>query len=301
MASGDSLIPNGVIDSFKLSNKAITIHNGVRTTNAGESYTSFIPTNSMVSNNVTMPDEPSNNVILISYTASNTPLTQSTPKPIDYVEGKVTFSNSHSIYRAGNITNMLGKVAVGDGEIDFESNQVNNLLLDENGSIVTNPSHIAPQLSSSSSPASKSFYTTAVEDDSVFDQVFVQEMVWDFDVDSGYYDAVNVGSSDDKHDYTSGTLYRWDSGALDGRSGFALKDFTDFAITGVNNRTLIHENGIDYIVDSSNSKDFRLWNGTGFGDTGKFDSLTNGVTTDLNNKQCKTVVASAETQFRSIQ
>ena len=63
-----SLLPNGVLDNFKLSRKAnATPLLCLRSTDNGTTWTSFTPTFSATTNAITLTDEPAGNLVLVYY------------------------------------------------------------------------------------------------------------------------------------------------------------------------------------------------------------------------------------------
>lgn len=133
MATGDSLIPNGAIDTFKLDKKATIIHSLVRSTDSdtnpsAPTWASSTPTSSLITNALTLTDEPTGNIVLVSYTSKNNPYIQTTPKPVIEVLPKVKASNSHSIYKGALVGNQVsGKIQVGNGANGYESKVLENI------------------------------------------------------------------------------------------------------------------------------------------------------------------------------
>ena len=115
-----SLIPDGVIDDFKLSEKAVSLHKTVRTTDSGGAWASGSETLDSVNNDVTMTNESAGNVVLVSYTAK-IPTTQVSDHKIPKIIGNyVTATNSHSIYKCNQLV-PTDKVNVGNGDNGLES------------------------------------------------------------------------------------------------------------------------------------------------------------------------------------
>jgi len=108
-----SLIPDGVIDDFKLSEKAVSLSQIVRTTNSGDTWATGSETLDSINNDVTMTDEPAGNVVLVSYTSKNPTLTTTNPIRIVEAANRAIGSNSHSIYKGNMLVD--GKIQVGTG------------------------------------------------------------------------------------------------------------------------------------------------------------------------------------------
>ena len=65
---GTSLLPNGVLDAFKLSRKAnATPLLCLRSTDSGTTWTSFTPAFSTTTNAITLTDEPAGNLVMVYY------------------------------------------------------------------------------------------------------------------------------------------------------------------------------------------------------------------------------------------
>ena len=65
---GTSLLPNGTLDTFKLSRKAnATPLLCLRSTDSGTTWTSFTPTFSTTTNAITLTDEPASNLVMVYY------------------------------------------------------------------------------------------------------------------------------------------------------------------------------------------------------------------------------------------
>lgn len=65
---GTSLLPNGVLDTFKLSRKAnATPLLCLRSTDSGDTWTSFTPTFNTTTNAITLTDEPATNLVMVFY------------------------------------------------------------------------------------------------------------------------------------------------------------------------------------------------------------------------------------------
>ena len=129
-----SLIPDGVIDNFKLSKKFVTMEQGIRTTDSGGIYTAFTPTSDSVNNDVTLTNEAIGNVVLITSIVSNQPaIPVSTPKPIEVVDRDLIASNHHSVYAYNGLTYASsGKIATGSS---FESMVVEDVVISNNKSL----------------------------------------------------------------------------------------------------------------------------------------------------------------------
>jgi len=127
MATGDSLIPDGIIDDFKMSEKFTSFSQQIRTTDSGDTWATDTDTTDSVNNKITMTNEPTGNIVILSYISQNEPYTQTDPMPVQLVQPKVIATNSHSVYRGAMLTkSVTGKVAVGNGVRGYESKVLEN-------------------------------------------------------------------------------------------------------------------------------------------------------------------------------
>lgn len=105
---------------WELTRKATTVHQVLKSTDSGITWTSTSFTHQAIANTITTV---SSDKIMVSYTAK-IPTTQVTdPKAVKLVGNYVTATNSHSIYK-GNQLVPTGKVNVGNGSNGFESRVV---------------------------------------------------------------------------------------------------------------------------------------------------------------------------------
>ena len=106
---GTSLLPDGVKDSFKLSRKAnATPLLCLRSTDNGTTWTSFTPTFSTTTNEITLTNEPAGNLVMVYYqthTSMAVPVANS--EVVEY--GKVLGTNG--LANAHLVSTLIGKVA----------------------------------------------------------------------------------------------------------------------------------------------------------------------------------------------
>lgn len=106
---GTSLLPNGVLDTFKLSRKAnATPLLCLRSTDNGATWTSFTPTFSIPTNAITLTDEPAANLVMVYY---QTHTSRAVPTVNSEVieSGKVLATSVDSL--ASIIYTLIGKVS----------------------------------------------------------------------------------------------------------------------------------------------------------------------------------------------
>ena len=106
---GTSLLPNGTLDTFKLSRKAnATPLLCLRSTDSGVTWTSFTPTFSTTTNAITLTDEPATNLVMVYYqthTSMAVPVANS--EVLEY--GKVIGTNG--LANAHLVSTLIGKVS----------------------------------------------------------------------------------------------------------------------------------------------------------------------------------------------
>ena len=105
---GTSLLPDGTLDTFKLSRKAnATPLLCLRSTDSGVTWTSFTPTFSTTTNEITLTNEPAANLVMVYYqthTSMAVPVTNS--EVLEY--GKVLGTNG--LANAHLVSTLIGKV-----------------------------------------------------------------------------------------------------------------------------------------------------------------------------------------------
>ena len=114
---GTSLLPNGVLDNFKLSRKAnATPLLCLRSTDNGATWTSFAPTFSTTTNAITLTDEPVGNIVQVYYQTKTTMAVPTVNASI--LELGQVFSGNHNEKQHGTnlIESLVGKVPVGYGK-----------------------------------------------------------------------------------------------------------------------------------------------------------------------------------------
>lgn len=111
---GTSLLPDGAKDTFKLSRKAnATPLLCLRSTDSGVTWTSFTPTFSTTTNEITLTDEPAGNLVMVYYqthTSMAVPVVNSEVLEI----GDVWAGNSQYTTSGNTLVNsLIGKTSVG--------------------------------------------------------------------------------------------------------------------------------------------------------------------------------------------
>ena len=111
---GTSLLPNGVLNTFKLSRKAnATPLLCLRSTDNGTTWTSFTPTFSATTNAITLTNEPAGNIVLVYYQTKTTMATPTVNSEVLDL-GEVWAGNSQYTTSGGAIVGtLLNKVSTG--------------------------------------------------------------------------------------------------------------------------------------------------------------------------------------------
>ena len=109
-----SLIPDGVIDDFKLSGKATTLNQVLRSTDSGVTYSTVSVALDSVNNDVTLTNEAVGNCVFVSYSKKTSQAIPSQSTETISVLPKVFASNSHSITDGANATySAKGYISIG--------------------------------------------------------------------------------------------------------------------------------------------------------------------------------------------
>lgn len=109
---GTSMIPNGVLDNFKLSRKANAAPLlCLRSTDNGATWTSFTPTFSAITNAITLTDESAGNLVLVYYQTKTSMAIPAVNSEVLEI-GEAFESSTHYSNLGGNICGtLLNKVA----------------------------------------------------------------------------------------------------------------------------------------------------------------------------------------------
>jgi len=321
--TGDNLIPDGTKNVWKFSNKLVKSLNArIMTLDGGTTYNKYADIVDSTENRSVTVKYIIGTVMFIPYTASIPVAAIQDPKQVDYVLEKYCASNSHSIYKGNNITGLIG---VGTGN-DMESGYLgdcelvaiyDHILTTENINISTDtlveineivyvpddslsthpynpavsgglyrklvntgellggsaftfderweslgvqniPSNQTISLSNIGDKASKAFLTIASDDNNeLYAQWIVEELASGWDGTSTFEDDTTTGLTIDKvyQEQTSKLLYR-------------------------------------ALADKITVSDTATWSNPFDGDSGEFEQLANGVTTDVNGNAIRTVCAS---------
>jgi hypothetical protein len=147
------------------------------------------------------------------------------------------------------------------------------------------PTHSTISLDNSNSPVVKFIETIAEDDDGMAHyQLFAQEMVWDYDADTGLEISTIDGTI--AQAVSVGEIRRVTNGIF---KGLVIE-----CLIAINNTLdtefLLVDGGLSYI--GSSNLYFKIWDGNGFGDDNQFTQLTNGTLTDDNANTVKTICAS---------
>ena len=174
---------------------------------------------------------------------------------------------------------------------NIETKNLRNVVIDENGNFIVAPEHETIQLTNEDTVGYKAFTTLCVDDnDELLIGVVGEEMKWDFDSDNDNIINWTVGDSDLV--CSKGYLVRlfgFDNSQFNSKVFLIFKDgYTiNWSASALDGKTILN-NGDILNTDSSINDAFKLWDGNGFGENGKFNQLTNGVMTDLNGNTVRT-------------
>lgn len=175
----------------------------------------------------------------------------------------------------GSFTGTIADLSVAD----LTLTEGNDWYLIANG---TTPEHNTINLDNSDSSACKWFNTLAVADDGEYVlQVHTKELAWDFGKDNrteftNINPATFTGS-------TVGEIYTMS----DYKGTLKITVECEITTSALINTFQLLEGGL---YDDDGTRHFKFWDGNGFGDNNKFDSLTNDTQQDLNDNTILTKV-----------
>lgn len=128
---GASYIPNSTTLAPTASRKvALALDVGVVSLNSGISWiTASVegPKINLVTNTFLSTPYTTGYVWILPYISSNPVANISTPKAVQQVGNYAVATNSHSVYKGNNLTQLIGKVAVGNGAKGLESKVVEDV------------------------------------------------------------------------------------------------------------------------------------------------------------------------------
>jgi len=214
-----------------------------------------------------------------SYISKNT-VQPTTPNKTIAVSNKIIATSSHSVYQGAMLSNAVtGKVSVADVERGFESKAVLDTMYDSDGILISQPSHNPLSLSISDSPASKLYTSLEVDDNGeILLAVTGEELINDLTSEG------DIDGTDGTVDLISNRIYKVTVGNHTGRYIATSKAFTeikldDYTLGSDGKFRDLNNTVLDGLVE---------YLGSGFGDTGEFEQLTNGTTEDLNGNVVRT-------------
>ena len=135
---------------------------------------------------------------LAHYIVINKSLVQSELKQITHTDDKVIFSTDNRTGKGSRIIDSITDgIATGDTNRGLESKVLENILLDENGVLVTVPEHKTPTLDTTTSKGAKWFNSISAEDGIIYNQVIGQEIIKDNsdNYNSTIFDNISNGTT----------------------------------------------------------------------------------------------------------
>lgn len=205
--SGETNIPDGTNKVFQISSgKTIDGLQVLLSTDAGATWTRQSIVSSLTATNQVKVDlvknevefytaPPTSALIVVSNENQNKPLQVSTPKSIAYIEHKVIATNSHDI-KEGCMVTFVGtdKIPTSDLANKLESEYLSDVVIDEDGNLLTTPKHTEFTLNSSDSSAVK--FHKYISNDGYF-VIETKELVYNsittsFDGDNELFDNIDT-------------------------------------------------------------------------------------------------------------
>lgn len=287
---GTSLLPDGVLDNFKLSRKAnVAPLLCLRSTDSGITWTSFTPTFSTTTNAITLTDEPATNLVQVFYqthTSMAVPVVNSDVLSI----GSITVLNSPHVTHYGGCLQytLIGKVGTnaiaGFGEktynvpIGYTITAFTNKIIPESASTPINDTLYNMPVNSSNIAAKVFPYLTRLNGKAYLNLVF-KEMKY------GSYLAPTVVTAASAT-YTQNMTYKINIAGC-ALAGKAIK-WTGTTTTSAIDWSLydVSPSGVIYLLSTgvvyANAK---LYDGDSWGDDSKFNIVDNVSTTLDDNGQ----------------
>lgn len=167
---GTSLLPNGTLDSFKLSRKAnATPLLCLRSTDMGTTWTSFTPTFSTTTNAITLTDEPAGNLVMVYYQTHTSMAVPTVNSEVLEIGDGFATNNNNALWGCHLTNSLLGKIPIGAtyfslGNLSNKRFQISGVLLDMSssqsqkilqGNSVSTPSHNSILLTDTATPTVK--------------------------------------------------------------------------------------------------------------------------------------------------
>jgi hypothetical protein len=126
---GVDLIPDGSQKEFKFDDKVVSLLSRVSSYDSGDNWDDRGMSLFNNINNSYDTTISTTNIEIFSYTSNNAPYQITDPKPVLEVTPKAIASNSHSIYKGGDIASQIsGKITVGNGANGYESRLLENVI-----------------------------------------------------------------------------------------------------------------------------------------------------------------------------
>ena len=175
--NGTSLLPNGTLDTFKLSRKANTTPLlCLRSTDSGATWTSFTPTFSTTTNAITLTDEPAANLVMVYYqthTSMAVPVVNSEVLAVGDVNSKSDYTPSWGSHLVSSIIGKVPTATTNPTTVGSKLNYVTPNLASFSTSSTYSPTHSSVIPVNTTSPTVKVFpYLTRLNGKAYLNLVF---------------------------------------------------------------------------------------------------------------------------------
>lgn len=278
-----SLLPDGVLDNFKLSRKAnATPLLCLRSTDNGLSWTSFTPTFNTTTNAITLTDEPATNLVMVYYQTHTSMAVSTVNSEVLEIEGTANMLHSYSLESGVCLVDtLIGKTPITGGFPSMKQSISSFGIYPTNNKLYssTPPTHNQILPINGIVPAVKVFpYLTRKNGKAYLNLVF-KEMKY-----GSYLAPTTVTAS--SATYTQNRTYKINIAgcALDGKVikwvGTTATSAIDWSLYDVSPTGVIYllSTGVVY----TNAK---LYDGDSWGDSNKFEIVDNVSTTTDDNGQ----------------
>jgi hypothetical protein len=200
---GASMLPDGTTTTFKLSNKATAVQQVLKSTDSGATWATASYTLNSTANTITFSTAPAvDDLIMVNYTTTDNPTYPEVNSECLEIGDVAALSNNQVDKGNALITALINKVCVSTD--DYEQLLVENISVDANGEIISQPKHTTISLPESDVQA-KVLFTVGSENGRYVVYAHFKEIKFDTNVsgdDSLFQMLDNVTTSTDDNGAT---------------------------------------------------------------------------------------------------
>lgn len=172
---------------FNITQKAKQVYEVLKSADGGATWTSISFAFNDINNTITVV---ASDLIKVSYEAQNKPFQESSSKLTNYISLNAVATNSNDIKKGAMITfSATDVIPTSDTSNNLESEYLSDVVLDEDGNLLTTPRHIEFNLNNTNSSACKYYEYIAEDNNEVFRVVETKELAYNTNTSS--YDGDN--------------------------------------------------------------------------------------------------------------